>query len=286
MASAQHNTISPTQLSLFAEEIHKTCTACFVSKVLGDFPRQRAGKYGHRSTCRACHNAAGLCWKMANVARRAKTNKAWKLRNPDKVLRSAQRQRVHERLAGKTKLRSRLNRLAHPERVKRNKREWRQKNPVAYRRMRRKEYVAHKDAYLFRVRQWGQAHSELVRQYGIIASHRRRSRGFCPSRRRVREAILETLAAYKIGERYWDCYAGCLIDAPTIDHIIPVAADGETCYENLCVTSRRNNASKGTKSLLVWLALRQWDASDGNVTTEGTVPPARGTHLGGAAEAN
>jgi hypothetical protein len=78
-----------------------------------------------------------------------------------------------------------------------------------------------------------------------------------PDGRKIAQAaVVECLELYRIGDQYWDVYDSRLIDSPTIDHIVPVTAGGTHTADNFCVTSLENNASKGNRSLLVWLAKR------------------------------
>lgn len=70
------------------------------------------------------------------------------------------------------------------------------------------------------------------------------------------QAAWQILEDYRVGNRWIDVYTGKLIDNPTIDHVEPISRGGSHGYENLCVTSRRNNISKHTLPLLVWLIKR------------------------------
>jgi hypothetical protein len=77
-----------------------------------------------------------------------------------------------------------------------------------------------------------------------------------PRRSANGEVYLRVLDEARIGNLWLDAYDGELIDNPTVDHIVPVAKGGCHEYENLCVTSKANNSSKHTRSLLQWLAER------------------------------
>jgi hypothetical protein len=81
----------------------------------------------------------------------------------------------------------------------------------------------------------------------------RRERGYNPSRK-PSPAVKQALELARIGNKYLDAYSGELIDRPTIDHVTPLALGGTGELENLCITSRSNNASKCDDLLIVWMA--------------------------------
>lgn len=96
---------------------------------------------------------------------------------------------------------------------------------------------------------------EKMRARYIAAIYKRRA--FCDKREPViREAIQSCLESYRIGDMYWDVYDSCLIEKPTIDHVLAVSRGGTNSMENFCVTSTTNNSSKNAQPLLVWLAKR------------------------------
>ena len=72
----------------------------------------------------------------------------------------------------------------------------------------------------------------------------------------VYAAMEFALESYRIGDMYWDVYGSCLIEKPTVDHIIPVARDGSNHEDNFVVTSKSNNSSKSDTPLLIWLLKR------------------------------
>jgi hypothetical protein len=85
---------------------------------------------------------------------------------------------------------------------------------------------------------------------------RRRAFGDDRKMPEVREAIASALESYRIGDQYWDVYESKLIDVPTVDHLSAISRGGTNAPDNLTVTSRENNSSKGTLPLIVWLAKR------------------------------
>lgn len=72
----------------------------------------------------------------------------------------------------------------------------------------------------------------------------------------LRKIVRDVFESYRIGELYWDVYDSCLIEKPTIDHIIPLVGGGYNEFENLTITSLRNNSSKRNTPLIVWMAQR------------------------------
>jgi superfamily II DNA/RNA helicase len=239
--------------------LFKTCTACKKEKALLQFGRQRLGKYGRRSICLVCHNEAGRQWKSANTEHRRTVKRQWRIRNREKE--QSYRRRARLAMSEESRIQTNRRRAQHRQqnrqRTKEVKRAWELANPEAVRAMKRREYLRHKDAYMTRTRRFQQNNPHLTRLYGRIARQRRRAGGFFPGRLAVKEAIQAVLEAYRIGDRYWDVYEGRLIDKPTVDHIVPIHQYGPTTAENLCLTSRAMNASKGRKSLLLWLAHRR-----------------------------
>lgn len=97
---------------------------------------------------------------------------------------------------------------------------------------------------------------EKTRVRTIANIMRRRALGCDERISEVRAAVYETLEAYRVGNLYWDAYESRLIEKPTIDHLSAVTCGGTNSAENLTVTSRANNSSKGTLPLLVWLSKR------------------------------
>lgn len=95
-----------------------------------------------------------------------------------------------------------------------------------------------------------------VRTQRIISQQKRRLRIAGVAAVDVRRLTTEALDSARFGDRYLDAYSGVLIDDPQVDHIVPISKGGTHAADNLCVTSRCNNSSKHTSSLLEWLVRR------------------------------
>ena len=83
-------------------------------------------------------------------------------------------------------------------------------------------------------------------------------------RARLADVTIEPVDMETIYERdgYRCVYCGSL-ERLSIDHIIPLDSRGPHCEENLVVACRRCNGSKGTKSLIAWMADGGWWQSKG-----------------------
>ena len=63
----------------------KTCTGCGESKSFSEFYKQKRGKHGLRSRCKACDAATNKTWRADHQERLAASYRAWREDNPDKV---------------------------------------------------------------------------------------------------------------------------------------------------------------------------------------------------------
>ena len=102
-----------------------------------------------------------------------------------------------------------------------------------------------------RNRAWVLANKDRARSYKIAYNNRKRMGGADDAA--IKENFFGCLEAYRIGNQYWDVYESCLIDEPTIDHIVPLKSGGTNDIDNLCVTSKSNNSAKREASLLMYL---------------------------------
>lgn len=114
----------------------------------------------------------------------------------------------------------------------------------------------HRTELLAYDREYRQNNREKWQVYGRRNYANRKGAGFNPGDPSVRDAVAQALELARFGDRYLDAYSGELIDKPTIDHIVPLSKGGTSDVDNLCVTSRRTNASKRDNDLLVWLVKR------------------------------
>lgn len=63
----------------------KACGRCGAEKPPEEFPKNKYGKGGVHSCCRACHRAMNAEWRANNKEKAATKNLAWQKANPKKV---------------------------------------------------------------------------------------------------------------------------------------------------------------------------------------------------------
>lgn len=197
----------------------KTCGKCGAIKKLDGFAANKSGKFGRHSTCKACMSAAAKA--SYKPEQRSASNAAYYESNKQSVLArtAAWAAANRDKTAGYT----RAWRAKHPDRQRAATMSWRSRNV--------------------------QAQAAHDRENGF----RRRSNGYSPGRAELRAAIDQCKESYRIGDRYLDAYTMELIDAPTIDHVVPLSLGGANVAENFVVTSRRNNSSKRDQSMIMFL---------------------------------
>lgn len=137
--------------------------------------------------------------------------------------------------------RGKILRQADPEKWKQKCRNWRKQHP---------------DERLAYDREYRDKNREKWQIYGRKNYANRKAAKFNPASPATKEAVAQTLAQARFGDQYLDAYSGELIDDPTIDHIVPLSKGGTSDPDNLCVTSKANNASKHNNDLLIWLVKR------------------------------
>lgn len=197
----------------------KACSKCQALKTLDLFAVNKQGKFGRHSVCKECMNSAGRI--RHDPVRRSETNSAWYKANRESVLArtTAWRKQNLDLVAGY----SRAWRANNPEKQHAATMSWRKRNP------------------------------ETQALHYQEKDFRRRSKGYSSKRSEVRSAIMECKESYRIGDKYIDAYTMELIDSPTIDHIIPLAAGGSNDVGNFVLTSRANNSSKRDGNLIGFL---------------------------------
>ncbi len=120
-------------------------------------------------------------------------------------------------------------------------RAYKQANREAINAQQRAKRLADLDAYRAAKRT-----SETLRKYKLTMP---RGHAVALTRRVLEEA--------RVGDKYIDAYDGTLIDKPEVDHIVPLSRGGKHEYENLCVTSKKNNSRKHAQPMLYWLCSRR-----------------------------
>lgn len=139
------------------------------------------------------------------------------------------------------------------EKVLASCRSYRLRDPVATKLRKQADYQRNKVACNARSVKWARENPEKRAAIKVASEIARRKNGWSRNSRAVRVAIAQVLDSYRIGDQYWDVYESCLIDKPTIDHIVPLASGGSNDPDNLVPTSLSNNSSKSTNSILLWM---------------------------------
>ena len=105
----------------------KKCSKCNIEKGLDDFHKNKKGKHGRLSKCKACVKA----WKEANKDKVDAWNSAYRRNNKEKISQSNKAWRVSnkEKIAEKQKIKNKAWREANPEKVKAANKAWREANP-------------------------------------------------------------------------------------------------------------------------------------------------------------
>src|SRR5690349_17810090 len=63
----------------------KLCAKCKKNKRLSSFSKDPSNSSGYRYSCKSCEKPTVKLWRERNKKRRAKIDKAWRQRNPDRV---------------------------------------------------------------------------------------------------------------------------------------------------------------------------------------------------------
>jgi hypothetical protein len=250
----------------------KKCPRCGQTKDATAFgTRKFEGRIYLKSKCRSCEadyaKELRLDPRIAELSR--EVTRRWRTKQKDDPeYRAAKKASEKQDYARHGKRRAKALRSKPEFRAKDNKRsrEWRAKNKgrtltpqqkAKLKASRRKsnlkkqldaDWVAADRA---RNKAWVLNNQDRARLYkSAYKSRRRANGGDLPS---IRHNFLACLESYRIGAQYWDVYESCLIDHPSIDHVVPIKSGGTNDVDNLCVTSLSNNSAKRELSLLMYL---------------------------------
>lgn len=198
------------------EIVTRQCRKCAGDFPLNDFPVHRFKRHGKQVT-----HILWMCQSCKNLANRNSPH--YEKSKPLKALRM---------------------------------RSYRLENPVLFKARKRASHLRNLDDHRRRCRDWVAKNPEKRKLTSKASEHKRREGGWNKDSRAVRSHINDALESYRIGDQYWDVYNSCLIDNPTVDHIVPVSKGGRSDAGNLCVTSMPTNSSKFNDSLIVWMLKR------------------------------
>lgn len=230
-----------------ADVISKVCTKCGKSLPLSDFHKHQSGKYGRRSTCRACraaHNAANPEY-MAEYGRKYRAEHREAKAARDKAYAQKHREKIAEY--------QKAYREAHREEAAEYHRRYREKhreslleadrkrywdNREERSRYARERYLADREAVIARVERWRELHPEKWLEYQRLR------------RARVRGATVVKFSSSDLalrmsyfGNKCWMCSG----PFEHIDHVKPISKGGSHMLSNLRPACRSCNSSKSAK---------------------------------------
>lgn len=231
----------------------RTCVVC-----AAPLPVRPAGKTGPASPCcsdgckKVIRKAQSQRFYEANKAAVSERSRLWKLANPDKVRAKRLRREARRTDAERAARRARAIELraASPERQANHR-----ASSLRWYRSRRDTLIA-----VFRRRYWAdpaKARAEAMRSYvrrknANPAQFREVGRLRQMNRRaRIFDAFVEPIDPLTVFER--DCGICGICERPIgtakwhVDHVIPLAAGGEHSYANVQLAHASCNQSKGAK---------------------------------------
>ena len=194
----------------------KTCTKCGETKANSEFGKDRKGKNGLQSQCKACKNAYGKQWYAEHREERAEYNKQWRAEHGEEIAEYARRHYAE-----------------HREEYLEYGRQYRIDNPEYT----RQYYTEHCEEYSECGRRWRENNREMA----CAAASRRRARKISAAG----DATVEQRQA-RIDYYGGKCYI-CGADYEAVDHVIPLAKGGSNWAANLRPICKRCNSSKHAK---------------------------------------
>lgn len=198
--------------------MNKKCPSCGITKSRDEFYRHKNRRDGLQVWCKACDRKREIQYR----SRRKELNQ--KPENQKRI---------------------RQYNLLHSAEVSRRYRE------SSHGREMRRKY------------QQGDAGREAVRKYSASAKGRE-SRQVRHERRRAREvSAINTLTIAEwreiVASYLGNCvYCGAYCQNPSQDHIVPLSKGGEHTADNVVPACGKCNSSKGSKSLLHWMAQKSF----------------------------
>lgn len=134
----------------------RICKKCGDEKPLDEFRKHKDYKDGITNTCKKCHNEKNKSYPI-DKERKAEKNKAWRLKNPDKVKKIHNKSSQKRWDTGKVQAYRSANkgrfldykrewREKHRDEENNRTRKWREDNPDAYKLSMRKTRVKRADA--------------------------------------------------------------------------------------------------------------------------------------------
>ena len=202
---------------------HKVCTLCAETKSVEEFAVAKDKRSGRSSRCKVCVKQYTARWYAENAQREHEKRREY----------MARRRAAEPAFAEAERERLRQTRAADPER-------WRAKTRV--------HFWANKDRYYANRIEWAKANPERVRDIS--------RRSFSKRRARVKGGHVDAQDWRNIVSAFNSRCAYCLVlvEAPQIEHMIPLAGGGTHTPDNVVPACAACNGRKGTKSIFAMVA--------------------------------
>lgn len=205
---------------------YKTCSCCGETKIASKeyFCASSRGKYGLGCWCKSCLSL----WREANKEKIKTNNKRYRENN-------------REILLEKKKEYYDSNKKQY---LLKNK-EWRNNNPEKLKLSKQKEYIKNKEAYIKRARDWAKNNPEKAKISNLLSVRKRLATKFNLSEH-FTSSDVENLLVEQQGLCYY-CSSD-ISEGYHIEHKTPLSRGGTDTKDNLCLSCKQCNWSKGKKT--------------------------------------
>lgn len=204
----------------FVVQDPKPCVRCKEFFPLADYHVRSVSPDGRSLYCKSCTSIKAKKSAARNPGKSAARSKKWRANNP----------MTPERRAKEKAYRAQYYQENKDKQAERNRKQ---------REANREEYREYQREYM---RRWRERNPERHAQANRMNARRRRGGGMAPDTRVYMTIIENDLCAY------------CGGPADQIDHVVPLARGGSNEWDNLTAACLSCNYSKGTTSLLQFLA--------------------------------
>lgn len=191
----------------------KVCKVCLTDQPLMNFYRSLNGRYGTRSQCKQCMDAASLVYQTTHKEQVERKAKEWRSNNATHLSEYKKERRKNfsdEHLVLLAEI-SKQWRINNPIRASKNRANWKDKNPIR-----------------FKISQSNSAHKR---------------------RAKIKEGFVSVQAWIDLCEKYnYQCLA-CGKDEVTMDHVVPLSMNGPHHIDNLQPLCQSCNSTKHDKTI-------------------------------------
>jgi 5-methylcytosine-specific restriction endonuclease McrA len=219
----------------------KRCRRCAVEQPVAAFHRDRRNPDGLTSACRSCAREYAAAYYRQNKERELARMRVWQMAHPERV--RTNRRASDARCWAARATAKRLWRERNRERRRRTDAQWRERNRAVLREAARRRFRDDPPAHYRRLARYYATHPEKRSQLSRQACARRRARIAAATVGRVDYAAI------------WERDAGCcqICHSPVdvreahFDHRIPLSKGGAHTMANVRVTHARCNLRKGAR---------------------------------------